>query len=706
MRIIPIKSIACHPLFLVIIATTTLRLLCLVQLVNEPLLQVPVVDANEYHQAAISWVEGDYVFRQLGAWYHGLFYPFIIGLLYSVGKASPVIVYIGQIVLGSLTTIATYFATKIIFQSRTAIVAAVLTGLQGTAMFLQCQVLPPSLILALDSVGIFFILLGLRQKSPWLACGAGLSFGLSAVTRANVLLPIALLVLGLGYGAWRKVWSWSIPMLVMIGPGLFLGLSAVRIKALTGEWGALQARGGFNFYYYNGPSQLEIAAIEPNRAFAALVDEPLRLGIVDQQAQSAYFMAKSLKWIRSNQFTYLKILSLRTMWLFAHDELCVSTPVADYRERVPLLGILLELFGIGSLAPFAFIGLVHSLNRTLRSWLILPSALISLGYLCSNVLVATGTRYRLPLWFALMPFTARGVIYAYQIIRKGMPGKSWVMILMLVGSQVIVRLLPVPHPFHTAFYEGLAFESQNRLELAEDRYQEAVIERPKSSSSWQALVRVTAQHRGREQALATVRQALDRLPHEVELLNEKGVLLRNLGQVEAAIESFKRASTLDPYYFTARINLANVYRAQKQYSMAEALCHEVLAVDPNNVHAKIMLAVALWESGKTMVAEQLYQELIASQATEPLVYLNYAMLLLAQERWTESVSILEKAVTLDPSLVMAWYNLGAARLQTGNATGAIKAWESCLSLAPRFEPARRSLENLRNRGNGGDEGQK
>ena len=86
--------------------------------------------------------------------------------------------------------------------------------------------------------------------------------------------------------------------------------------------------------------------------------------------------------------------------------------------------------------------------------------------------------------------------------------------------------------------------------------------------------------------------------------------------------------------------------------------------------------------GKFTAAVPLYRELNLAVPNNPGLLLNLGMALHMAGDESQSILPLKAAVNLNPKLAPAWLFLGAARLQLGQATGAIEAAQKVLTLQP------------------------
>jgi len=112
-----------------------------------------------------------------------------------------------------------------------------------------------------------------------------------------------------------------------------------------------------------------------------------------------------------------------------------------------------------------------------------------------------------------------------------------------------------------------------------------------------------------------------------------------------------------------------------------------LFAQSENLAAKSQRAKEFMAEGKFAQAIPLYRELNQAVPNNAGLMLNLGMALHMAGEERQSLSPLETAVKLDPTLAPAWLFLGAARLQLGQTPAAVAALKTVLSLEPDHRDA-------------------
>lgn len=133
----------------------------------------------------------------------------------------------------------------------------------------------------------------------------------------------------------------------------------------------------------------------------------------------------------------------------------------------------------------------------------------------------------------------------------------------------------------------------------------------------------------------------------------------------------------------AHHNLANVLTEQGRYAEAIAAYEATLALEPGHAQARVNLGVALKQAGRPDLARAQFEE-VARHVPDFAPALHQLGVMAAQtgepgdrER---ALELLLRAVESDPTLGVAWADLGNVRLQSGDTAAAIAAYQRAIEL--------------------------
>lgn len=242
-------------------------------------------------------------------------------------------------------------------------------------------------------------------------------------------------------------------------------------------------------------------------------------------------------------------------------------------------------------------------------------------------------------------------------------------------------------------------------------------------------------------ALDVVTRAERTAPEDPKVLNTKGVVLYQSGDLDGARTAFERAAERtdagdvlsDRERSTIRVNLGRVYRDQSEMELARQTFRRAVVLDPTNADAHNLLGnahyrlgdcenaryelsqavtlapmslsavsqlgITLFECGDPAASLPVLEralELEGAVFTPPL-YTYLAQAYLAQGRVEDAVRRAQQGALLPPERAEAHYVLGQAyeaRGADGDVEAARTAYQKALELRPNYGDARQALDAL------------
>ena len=154
---------------------------------------------------------------------------------------------------------------------------------------------------------------------------------------------------------------------------------------------------------------------------------------------------------------------------------------------------------------------------------------------------------------------------------------------------------------------GLAIlaQKQNDFEKGEN----LLLQAPQTPDVLYHLAVLYRQMSQLQKALDSIDKALDMLKNHV-YLNEKGLILENLGQEDKALELYLSATNNNAYYADAFANQGNIYLKKGQEDLAEDAYKRALNLDNRFFMAHHNLASLLYRQGRKYEALDHYQEAV------------------------------------------------------------------------------------------------
>lgn len=135
-------------------------------------------------------------------------------------------------------------------------------------------------------------------------------------------------------------------------------------------------------------------------------------------------------------------------------------------------------------------------------------------------------------------------------------------------------------------------------------------------------------------------------PNTVRIINNLGNLYSEKGDIDKAVEIYKRAVSVpggnafaQPYY-----NLGNIYRDQKNIEAAIEQYKKAIEIDPAFPFAYQNLAVIYANRGHLVDAAEMLEKVKNLRPSEPRVYYNLALIYVAQNKFSLAISNLEQGL--------------------------------------------------------------
>ena len=418
-----------------LLAALALRLGYIDQHGTSPFFDGPVVDARTFLDQAQAIAGGDLRGGPEPFWQA----PLYIYLLAFVCWLMPGSYFVGirlvHALLGALSCLLVYGLARRAFGEPAARIAGCGAALCGTFLYFEGELLAVPLEVFLDLLLLQLILAAQARgrRRDWGL--AGVTAGLAALARPNILLFVAL------FCAWHLWRRRSVRDLAPFVGCTLLVILPVTVRNWAAEPGLVlvSGNGGVNFYIGNNADYERTVALRPGVEWEEMVLEPVRAGHVTAAAKSSYFLRKGLAWIASHPLDYLVLLARKTRDFWSGPEVKRNQDIYYARQHSWILGLLLWdrhlSVPFGLIAPLGLLGLGLSLR--IRGD---PTALLRiyvLGYTASVLLFFPAARYRMPLVPVLIVFAALAAWRLTSSLRR----RSWPEAAARLGGPLAVLLV-------------------------------------------------------------------------------------------------------------------------------------------------------------------------------------------------------------------------------------------------------------------------
>ncbi len=163
-------------------------------------------------------------------------------------------------------------------------------------------------------------------------------------------------------------------------------------------------------------------------------------------------------------------------------------------------------------------------------------------------------------------------------------------------------------------------------------------------------------------------------------LNISGDRLYGSGRMDAAVQEFRRALTLDPNNVNVGNSLGVCYAQMGKFQEAVAQFSRVSRLEPNDFMSQYNLGCALQSLERRSEAERAFSRAAELEPDNATVYVQLARLSREQNRLDDALDHLRRTVKLKPDWAQAWRLLAECFLEQGNDDEAMNAFKKALKI--------------------------
>jgi tetratricopeptide (TPR) repeat protein len=163
-----------------------------------------------------------------------------------------------------------------------------------------------------------------------------------------------------------------------------------------------------------------------------------------------------------------------------------------------------------------------------------------------------------------------------------------------------------------------------------------------------------------DQAMQLFRRALEADPGLADAHNNLANALRELGRLDQAIEHYERAVEIDPFVADARFNLGLALQESAEPELAMKMYRETIRVAPGHGEAHQKLGDLLAAGGGTQAAIEHYRLALEVRPDSAVVHGNLGSLLASGGRLNEAIVAFRRALEINPDYALIHRHLGRA----------------------------------------------
>ncbi|HPR63827.1 MAG TPA: hypothetical protein PK014_06360 [Thermoanaerobaculia bacterium] len=433
-----------------------------------PSLADPAIDSRYYLELAQQFREGFFIPKPEGIFLLSPGYSIFLAIISGGDLARLPLLYIIQIILGTLSLGLVFLLTDRLFGNAAAWCATILFFFYGPVTFFEVHALSEAVV---TPVLLSMLFLGLFSRHRVYLMIAGLFLGELILLRPNALLflPILFLWSRLRDRRWLIVLASSLPVLILL-PLLQL--------AGTGQFFATSGQAGVALYMGNNPQSfglftnnlgLQGSLHDMARQLKAKTEQLSGTAPLTPREVNRYWIRQAIHYGRSDPLGFLRNLTLKIQrlmdtWEYALNEQWFRTrPLAARFFPVPFALILAA-------------GMAGLYFRSAKST-VAPLLLWLLTITLSLLIYYPSSRHRFPLVPVLCIFGGLFLSKIGMIMKEGKWKPTLTFLIIFTLSSLGVpddRRAPDPYLLHG---QSLAALKLNRMDLAEEYLNEAMDQR-------------------------------------------------------------------------------------------------------------------------------------------------------------------------------------------------------------------------------------
>jgi len=197
-----------------------------------------------------------------------------------------------------------------------------------------------------------------------------------------------------------------------------------------------------------------------------------------------------------------------------------------------------------------------------------------------------------------------------------------------------------------------------------------------------------------EQAARLYSTILAADPSHPDALQLLGLICLQRGDPHRAIELIGRAVGLMPSVAPFHANLAEAYRAARQFDLAVNCCRMALQLQPNYPEIHNTLGLIQMDQGRCAEAVPHFQTAIEQRPNFALALNNLGNAYRLLDDKERAIEYFRKSVEADPNLAMGHGNLGQMLLEDKKLSESLEHTQAAVRLQPTSAPAHNNLGNV------------
>lgn len=658
-------------ILIIFVLAFVMRLIYLIQISDAPYFDNPAGDSKVFFKQAQEILAGDIIGDEVN-FYSSPLYPYFIAFVFWFSGGSFFLLGLIQILIGSANCIVIFFLAKKLSGGRKipAFIAGVSGALYGLFAFFDADLLMIFLTLFFIDITLLLLIHSKQYNRAGLGFLAGVSFGLAALDRTNMLLfiPVVIWFLAGNCSFKWKQWKWKSTVLFLAGSIITICPVTIRNYIVGHDFVLVSSNAGVNFFIGNNAQSVGVFYLPPESGLSNFDLHGTSVTIAENESGrrlkpsevSRFWMGKAAEFIYNEPFKEISLLWRKILLLWNSYE--IPNNLNFYfveSEFAPLLKFM--FVGFWLVGPLALVGIAWRWKQGLN-----PSGKLLVGYLLAYMLSLMPffitERYRLPMIPVLLAFSAVTVVDIIALIKKRALKKLVVLGAGLIAVSIFVN------------WHRIQFDYNRMRLIMGPRYLKRALENPQSYGG------------DVDKAIIALKWAVEANPSDPYAHYQLGKAYASIGFHSGAIYEWETSLKIDPH--------------QPSVSRVLAIAHENLNRTGDNVSAREIPNTPyeeafLKETHKQYAAAiEIYTNIIKEDPFHFQSYNNLGILLYETGQSQEAIKVFKKGLGVMPQNLILLYDLAGIYYKQGELKKAKQLWERCLEIKPDCKPALEALKTL------------
>ena len=241
---------------------------------------------------------------------------------------------------------------------------------------------------------------------------------------------------------------------------------------------------------------------------------------------------------------------------------------------------------------------------------------------------------------------------------------------------------PEPSHINAMLQRAITLQRQGELAKAGALYVEVLKAHPDHPDCLNLLGVLAAHAKNHATALALIDRAIAVFPVDESFHNNRGNVLRELGQFEAALASFDQAIAIKSDWADSHFNRGVALQDLDRHAAAVASYDTAIAIDARHAHAWYNRGNALRCLGDPGAAVDSYDQAVSVDPAYVQACVNRGLALHALGQPEAAIASFDKAISLDPASAEAYYNRGIVQKALADLDAALASFDQAIRLRP------------------------